>query len=494
MTPPSRRRGRGKSSRRTVTLACCSAVLLCAVGCSGGGSDPGPTRPTELQPSPATGQGIGDAYYADDGNLGYDVSGYHVRLTYDPDDASMKARTVIRAVASAYRLSSFHLDLLGLEVTAVTVDGGVATFTRTDAHELVVTPRKPIAPGADFRTRVTYHGKPGVDPVGGVRSGWFDAATPGGGFIAGEPHSCTLWYPCNDHPTDKATFRLTATVPKPFKVVSVGAQGATTSATLADGTAARTFRWVLAEPTATYLTTIYIDQLTFERSTLADGTPVVSAYGPHPEGAPGREAKLPEILDVLADAWGPYPAPQAGGIFVNGDVPFSLETFTRPIYTEGADVETIVHENAHQWWGDNVSIRRWKDICLNECLASYSVWLWHEAHGADLDARYHAAVDRGGDWLSYPLYDMGPGHEFDGPGVYYKGTFFLHALRRKLGDEAFFSALRGIQHDYDGGNLSMNGLRDQLESRSGTDLTSFWDEWVIHTGKPSPPNLYPGPL
>jgi len=263
---------------------------------------------------------------------------------------------------------------------------------------------------------------------------------------------------------------------------------------LPDGTAARTYRWTLDEAVATYLTTIYIDKLTFDRSTLADGTPVVTAYGPHPGTSPGKEAKLPQILDVLTKAWGPYPEPEAGGIFVNGDVPFSLETFTRPMYVENVDLSTIVHENGHQWWGDNVSIKRWRDICLSECFASYSSWLWDEAQGADLDARYHASVDQPGPWMSYPLYDMGPGHEFDGPGVYFKGTFFLHALRHKLGDAAFFSSLQAIQHDFAGGNLSMLGLRDELARRTGVDLTSFWDEWVLGTDTPSHANLFPGSL
>ncbi|MEP6666747.1 MAG: M1 family aminopeptidase, partial [Nocardioidaceae bacterium] len=257
-----------------------------------------------------------------------------------------------------------------------------------------------------------------------------------------------------------------------------------------------TYRWTLGEATATYLTTIYIDKLSLERSTLANGTPVVSAYGPHPGQAPQREAKLPEILDVLADHWGPYPAPQAGGIFVNGDVPFSLETFTRPVYTEAADLTTIVHENGHQWWGDNVSVKRWRDVCLNECLASYSQWLWDEHKGTDLDARYEVGVAEGpqSTFLDAPLYDMGAGHEFDFAGVYQKGSFFVHALRNKIGDDAFFAAMKQIQVDHAGGNLSMMGLRNALESETGVDLSSFWQEWVIDTGRPSDENLQPGDL
>ncbi len=478
------------AKRRTTAAATLLAMAMAVTACTGGQAQP----PYPLRTTPvATGQGIGDPYYSDDGNLGYDVAGYDVQISYHPDDQTIVARTTIDSTATQ-RLTQVHFDLLGLTVDSVDVDGEPASFDRTDAHELVVTPTRPIAAGADFATVVRYHGAPGVDRVGQVPSGWYDATTPGGGFIAGEPHSCSLWYPCNDHPTDKATFHLTATVPRPLAVVSVGVQGKTTRGKLADGTRVRTYRWRLNVPTATYLTTIYIDRLTFERSTLADGTPVVSAYGPSPAAAPAREAKLPRILDVLSQAWGPYPAPTAGGIFVNGQVPFSLETFGRPIYTEGADVSTIVHENGHQWWGDNVSVRRWKDICLNECFASYSTWLWDEHKGVDLDKRYRTAVAQDVGLFDAPLYDMGPGHEFDGPGVYYKGTFFLHALRRLLGDEAFFSALQGIQRDYAGGNLSMTGLRDELEQRTGVDLTSFWEDWVLTTNIPTDANLHPATL
>ncbi len=476
------------AKRRTAVAAALVAMAVTACT-SGQARPPGPVRTTPV----ASGQGIGDPYYSDDGNLGYDVAGYDVQVRYAPGDQSVVARTTIDATATQ-RLTQVHFDLLGLTVDGVDVDGAAASFDRTDAHELVITPAKPVTAGADFVTVVRYHGAPGIDRVGQVASGWYDATTPGGGFIAGEPHSCSLWYPCNDHPTDKATFHLTATVPRPFAVVSVGVQGKTTPGKLADGTRVRTYRWRLDVPTATYLTTIYIDQLTFERSRLADGTPVVSAYGPSPDAAPAREAKLPEILDVLSQAWGPYPAPTAGGIFVNGQVPFSLETFGRPIYTEGAEVSTIVHENGHQWWGDNVSIERWRDICLNECFASYSSWLWDEHRGVDLDERYRRIVAHDSGLFDAPLYDMGPGHEFDGPGVYYKGTFFLHALRRLLGDEPFFSALQGIQRDHAGGNLSMTGLRDELEQRTGVDLTGFWQDWVFTTNVPSDANLHPATL
>jgi aminopeptidase N len=438
--------------------------------------------------------GIGDPYYPEDGNRGYDVDAYSLDLDYYPEARSIRTTASIRATADK-GLRRFSLDLLGLTVTRVRVDGQPAGFDRRRAHELVIRPSRAIRPGRLFTVDVDYHGTPADADLGdAVDSGWFDADTPGAGFIAGEPHSCTLWYPCNDHPTDKATFELRATVPRPFAVVSNGVQLPTEPSQRANGDAVRTFHWRLDEPTATYLTTIYVDRIQFDRSTLPGGIPVVSAYGPDAGRARQREAKLPEILRVLSARWGPYPAPAAGGIFVDGDVPFSLETFTRPTFSRNVGVSTIVHENAHQWWGDNVSIERWRDICLNECLASYSQWLWLEHRGADLDEMYRRAVEQQPDFFDFPLYDMGAGHEFDFEGVYAKGTFFVHALRNEIGDDAFFAAMREIQAEHAGGNLSMDGLRDLLEQKTGVDLAAFWNEWVLSTGVPSDENLYPGDL
>jgi aminopeptidase N len=483
---------------RISAVAATAAGCLALSGCFGSGEpDATTTSGSDAATAPVLasipGDGIGDPYYPDDGNRGYDVRHYAVDLAYVPDGPAIRATTTVVARAKS-RLNAFDLDLLGMTVVDVTIDGREAHFKRVRPHELVITPGRPIAAGSRFVTRLSYHGRLGADLGDQVDSGWFDADTPGGGFIAGEPHSCTIWYPCNDHPTDKATFELRATVPRPLSVVSNGAELPTTSAIRPDGTRVRTFHWRLAAPTATYLTTLYIDKLRIDRSTLADGTPVISAYGPRPGAAPRREAKLPEIVAMLSDHWGPYPAPQAGGIFVNGDIDFSLETYTRPIYTEGVDVSTIVHENAHQWWGDNVSVKRWRDICLNECLATYSEWLWAEHNGADLDEYYRAGVTSDPKFFDFPLYDMGPGHEFDFGGVYTKGAFFIHALRRKLGDDAFFGAMREIQAEHAGGNLSMDGLRAILEDKTGADLDSFWDEWVLSTGVPSDANLYPGEL
>lgn len=479
--------------RKLTTAVTSTAVILGALAVPGAtasagsgsiewGKAAGVRAIAAAKPSRPGGQGIGDPYYPEDGNLGYDVQDYAVKLSYDPASGNLTATTTITARATS-ALTSFNLDFGPLAVDGATVNGAAAAFRREFTHELVITPPAPVAQGAQFTVAVTYHGVPSG-------AAWKRSAD-GSVIVVDEPHSATVWFPANDHPLDKATFHLEATVPSPWAVVSNGVEGATTTAPGPGGTTLATYRWSLDEPTATYLTTLGIDRFAVDRSTLADGTPVVDAYSPGATSQRANEARLPEILDVLEAAWGNYPADAAGGLFLDSSIGFSLETYTRPVYTAGVGIQTIVHEQGHQWWGDNVSIKQWKDICLNECFASYSQWLWDEHTGVDLDARYRANVGQL-QW-KYKLYDMGAGHEFDGPGVYTKGKYFLHALRHKLGDDAFFTALRAVQTAHADGNVSMPELRDELTARTGVDLTSFWAEWM-GTRQPSAANLYPGSL
>lgn len=434
------------------------------------------------------GDGAGDAYYPQDGNTGYDVSGYDVSITYDPATRRLDGVAKITATATA-DLTRFNLDLYALAVDGVDVGGQQAEHRQEGDHELVITPASPLVGGERFTTTVRYGGEPTVfqDRALG-RSGWQISAT-GGAFAAGEPHSATTWFPANDTPRDKATFTLTARVPEGWSVISNGVEdGSTTEGGWTS------FRWVAAQPMATYLTTIAIDRWTVERSTLPDGTPVVDAYAPGAQDGRRHQERLPEVLAFLAEEFGPYPFESAGGIYLADDIGFSLETQTRPIYAAWADLDTVVHENAHQWFGDSVSLENWADICLNECFASYAQWLWDEAkEGVDLDDRYRAQVERARDsFWGRKLYDMGRGNEFKG--VYDKGQLALHALRHRIGDDVFDRALKEWTSAHRGGNASWPEFEAHVEQVSGQDLDAFFDAWFRGDEVPDDEHLYPGSL
>lgn len=456
------------------TLAACAAPESAAPDGTGGEPEAGAP-------------GIGDPYYPNDGNGGYDATGYQVSVRYDPAKGRLEGDTTVTAKAT-HDLDRFNLDLRGFAVSSVEVDGEAARFAREDDFELVITPPRPVREGAEFSTRVRYSGKPkGAENAQLGGNGW--QRTPSGGaFVLGEPHSAAYWYPVNEHPRDKATFELTASVPKGWSVVSIGRRGE--ESTAAGWT---TTTWKEPDPVASYLTTIVIDRFSFQRSELQDGTPVLNAFAPGSDAMRDEAARVEEIVEFLASRFGEYPATTAGGIYLGKDIGYSLETQGRPTYTRSADLDTVVHELAHQWYGNSVSVRSWADICLNECFASYSQWLWaEEKQGDDLDARYRRAVEHLRDDAEFwapPLYDMGAGNEF--VGVYDKGLLAVHALRKRIGDEAFDRVSREWLATHREGNASWPQFEEFVQRETGQDLRGFFDAWFRSTERPPERYLYP---
>ena len=472
----------------TATRAACLAlVVLGLAACTSRSRPAGSPAPT-VEATPSA-DGAGDPYYPADGNGGYDVTAYHVSISYDPASRDLDGDTEITATATA-GLDRFNLDLNGLEVSAVEVDGEAATFDRTGEHELVITPATPVRDGAEFTTKVRYGGVPRTTEAGNLGDNGWQLASSGGAFAAGEPHQATSWYPANDTPQDKATFTLDARVPNGWSVISNGREEPPTPGS--DGWT--TFHWVEPNRIATYLTLVAIDRWTFERSTLPGGIPVVDAYAPGAEDKRQVESRLPEIIEFLSSKFGPYPQSAAGGVYLNENIGFSMETQGRPIYAAWADLPTVVHENAHMWYGDSVSVSQWKDICLNECFASYAQWLWDEAkEGTNLDDQYREQVaEADEDFWRGKLYDMGPGNEFTS--VYDKGAMALHALRREIGDDAFDRILREWPAEHRDGNASWAEFEKFAQDIAGTDLSEFYQAWFHADTRPDDTYLYPGPL
>ncbi|WP_154697265.1 M1 family metallopeptidase [Lentzea guizhouensis] len=452
--------------------------------------DPAGQGKTSPQAAVEAGAGAGDAYYPTDGNSGYDVTLYDLAINYDPGTKQLNGVATITATATD-DLARFNLDLEGLTVSDVKVGGQPAKFTQEGDHELVITPSAPVAKGRPFLTLVTYGGKPTtIDDASLGRSGWQVSST-GGAFAAGQPHSATTWFPANDTPRDKAALKLAARVPDGWSVVSNGVEG-----TGLRGDGWTTYTWQEDTPLATYLVTVAIDKWEIVRSQLPDGKPVIDAYAPGTAAAKKPiQARLPEVLALLEKKFGPYPQRAAGSIWVADQIGFSLETQTRPIYAAWADLETVVHENAHQWFGDSVTLQNWADICLNECLASYAQWLWAEHEGENLDDRYRREMEDRRDssrFWSPKLYDMGQGNEFRG--VYDKGILAVHALRKQVGDEVFFKALQNWTAQHRDGNASWPQFEDHFKKASGQQLDGFFKAWFRDSGIPEDQYLLPSAL
>lgn len=433
--------------------------------------------------------GAGDPYYPMDGNGGYDVSHYGVTIDYTPSSKMLYGDTTIDATTTQ-KLKQFDLDFYGFQIDSITVNGQKGTWARSGQHELVITTPTNLAKNSQLKVRVKYHGQPksssGLDDY----SGW-NYSSSGGAFAANEPHSAASWYPLNDTTLDKATFTLKATVPNAFSVISNGEQ----TAKKKHG-ARTTYTWTEKDPIIGYLTTVAIDKFTYLKQKTKDGIPLVSAFAPGAEDKMQDEKRLPDVIGLLERYFGPYPQSSGGGIFVADQIGFSLETQDRPTYAAWADLPTIVHENSHQWWGDSMSVKTWRDVCMNECFASYGEWLWEQdENNINLDDEYSSEMAHYADndrfWAN-PLWDMGAGNEFSNS--YTRGPLFLQALRAYIGDKPFFKVLRTYTQMHRGGNTSMQQFERYVHKVSKQDVSSFFQAWVYGKTRPADKYIWFGPF
>ncbi|MFG1851261.1 hypothetical protein ACGFJT_05410 [Actinomadura geliboluensis] len=221
---PSPRPHGSRAVRGAAGLAALAVAGSLTAACQGplGGDDPGGPggSPTGAATGPAGPTTAGDAYVPGDGNGGYDVKHYGLKLTITPDGPKQLAGTATITATATERLARFNLDLTGLDVASIKVNGAAARHQR-GGEELEITPAKPLAKGAEFTAVVEYSGtpEPTNDPVLGTY-GWI--RTRDGVFVACQPSGAHTWFPSNDHPSDKATFDFEITVPQGLTAIANG--------------------------------------------------------------------------------------------------------------------------------------------------------------------------------------------------------------------------------------------------------------------------------
>ena len=444
---------------------------------------------TTTTPAPAPGApGLGDPYAPGLGNGGYDVQHYTIALDVEPMPNIVTGTTTIAARATQ-ALSAFNLDFADLPIDAVTVDGRAAAYTH-DGNELTITPAAPLGEADRFTTVVTYHGSPAPIPsLAADTIGWFHS--PSGAInVVGEPDGAQAWFPANDYPSDKATFRFEITVPAPYVAAAPGLLHATEQR----GDRIR-YIWEMDQPIATYLAAVNIDKYEVETAA-GPGAVEIRNYFPQdtPAALRARYAELPQVIEYFASLFGPYPYdaygvliadPQADicGFMVAEETP-TLSTHCAT--NRAADEEVVAHELAHQWFGDSVSLASWQDMWLKEGLATYGQWLWQTRDGG-LEALNKAA---GSDLqrlrLAAPIAQPPP-HDLYNEGVYTGGALVFHALRLKVGDETFFKILRTYYNRYKDGNAGTQDFIAVAEEVSGQELSPFFSDWLYTTILPALP-------
>jgi aminopeptidase N len=455
--------------RRPLSLLAVAAVALL------------PLPAQALEPAPGS-PSSGDSVIPERGNGGYDVGHYDIDLRWAAASRRIAATAAVRSTATQ-DLSAFNLELEGLTVRAVAVNGVAAEWSRRD-FELTVTPTVPIPDGAPFTTRVRYDGTPAPYRHSRLgRIGWI--GTRDGATALSEPFGSETWFPVNDTIRDKATYRISVDVPSGLKAAS---NGRLVRREARDGRTV--WHWDEDRPMAPYLATVSIGRYRMFRERTAAGIPLVSFV----DASLGRQRRarreLRGILDFFQRRFGRYPFATSGMIVDRINVGYALETQSRPVLPGVAPDYIIAHELAHQWFGNSVTPRDWSDIWLNEGFATYAEWL-HAAWRYKAPRTPHRQFR-----FLYRIYGAGaafwkvpPGDPgsvdrlFDSP-VYDRGAMTLQALRERVGDKAFFTILRRWVARNAHGSVDTQDFVALAERVSGKQLDRLFRVWLYVPEKP----------
>lgn len=451
-----------------------SVAVMFLAGCAGSGS-----------------AGMEDPYYEQLGNGGYDVSHYTIVLSIDPSSNSIDGNVIIEAGAIE-SLKRFNLDLQGLTVDAIQVNGESSKFS-LEEHELTIVPNQVLKNGKDFSVNIAYHGNP--QPVKNLASslfetvGWFHG-TDGAINVLSEPNGAAGWFPVNDHPRDKATYRFEITVPKPWIVAASG----TLRDTIVEGNHSR-YIWEMDKPMASYLASINVGKYVVETTPGPGGVTIRNYLSPDlPADLKKNIDAIPTMIGYFAGVFGPYPFDEYGIVIADGDIApcqnfvgGAIEVQTLSVHCpkySTLDEGTIAHELAHQWFGDDVSLETWQDMWLKEGMATYAEWMW-KTRGQDLNGLTRFVNEQ-----SFPQdssIGQPPADDVYDYEIYIGGAKVFHALRLQVGDEYFFKTLHTYLERYRFGNAGTNEFIDIAEEISGQELSSFFDSWLKQTTLPEMP-------
>lgn len=428
-----------------------------------------------------------DPYLPQNGNRGYRVSRYELELQYKVMSNRLTAKASITAVTTLVR-QKFSLDLSqSLSVSKVSVNGSRAAKHTHQQGKLVITPSVRIPAGGVLSIVVQYGGTP--KPIRGLwgEVGWEELTE--GAIVASQPNGAASWFPCDDHPSSKASYRISITTDSPFYALANGTL-------LRKQTKASQTTWVYeqTDPMASYLATIQIGP--YERRRVGRSSVPMNAILPPRLRAEFDYdfARQPQMMETFERCFGPYPFPDYTVVVTDDKLEIPIEAQGISIFganhcdgRRGAE-RLVAHELAHQWFGNSLTLRMWKDIWLHEGFACYAEWLWSESSGGPTAEQLAKAARHN---LSrqpqdITIGDPGPDLMFDDR-VYKRGALTLHTLRLELRDEAFFELLRTWTAKHRHSSVTTEEFTDLAAHFTRIPLRPLWDAWLGEKALPELP-------
>ncbi|HEY9311859.1 M1 family metallopeptidase [Williamsia sp.] len=430
-----------------------------------------------------------DPYLPANGNIGYNVSRYDLHLEYRVSTNRLAGVATLTATTVS-TLSRFSVDLSSsLKVDRITVNGKRPTRYTHRSHKLTITLGTELPAGGAMTIVVKYSGNP--RPIRGQWGdvGWEELTE--GALVASQPNGAASWFPCDDHPSSKAAYGISITTDSPFMAIANGVLRS-------KRTKAAQTTWVYEqiEPMASYLATIQIGAYT--RKTLSTKpVPIHAVIPPRLRRNLDHDfAKQRLMMEVFVEMFGPYPFPEYSVVVTDDDLEIPIEAQGMSIFGAnhcdgtGSSERLVAHELAHQWFGNSLTLSRWKDIWLHEGFACYSEWLWSERSGgpsAEAQARkYYGRLAASS--MDLAIGDPGPKYMFDDR-VYKRGALTLHALRKRVGDNNFFDLLREWTREHRYSSVTSADFTGLAAKYSPMPLNDLWQHWLDEKPLPAYPVL-----
>lgn len=429
----------------------------------------------------------------------YDVHFYFLDFKAERNNTLVSGSTTIGAIVTASSLDTFCFEFNGaITIDSILWNNQPISFVRNAAITYALLPTAQLQ-NTDLRIQIFYDGDASVTGAGAIGDGystgtsqtWGNSAT----WSLSEPYSAYEWFPCKQMLQDKADsawiFVTTSNQNK------VGSNGLLEGIDSLSNNKVR-YRWKTNYMIDYYLISVaiarYVEYTIYAHpSGLPNDSVMVMNYVYNNVNTlPSVKTKLDTValvLEYYSDLFGLYPfhAEKYG----NAMAPFSggmeHQTMTSAGFLNNFGLNA--HELMHQWWGDHVTCKTWKDIFINEGFASYGEYLAYE-HFRGLAAAQQDMLDVHDDVLQDPdaqIYftdTTNVGRIFDSRQTYNKGNAICHSLRFELGDSLFFKGLKTFQSQFSFATAGINDLKVSLENSSGLPLGDFFDQWIYGAGHP----------